>query len=64
MQETVCGKSLRAAQTRHGAIVSLVGSRPIRISMRSPNIEIAADTQQAGSCGWMFGSTSTGRVDS
>jgi hypothetical protein len=38
MQETVCGKSLRAAQTRHGAIVSLVGSRPIRISMRSPSI--------------------------
>jgi hypothetical protein len=36
MQETVCGKSLRAAQTRDGAIVSLVGSRPIRISMRSP----------------------------
>jgi hypothetical protein len=37
MQETVCGKSLRAAQTRDGAIVSLVGSRPIRISMRSPS---------------------------
>jgi hypothetical protein len=29
MQKTVCGKTLRAAQTRDGAIVSLVGSRPI-----------------------------------
>jgi hypothetical protein len=37
MQETVSGMKLRAAQTRDGAIVvSLVGSRPIRISMRSP----------------------------